>query len=310
MKRQYWLVAIALILLAGCVGQQAPVENPPIEEDIVQPTLTAFQPQAATPTWHPTVTAQVTQTPTPTSIPTFTPTVPACLKAGGRVVEQEIQPVGFDGPLEFILYLPPCYGEEEDRTSGYPLLILLHGQTYTPQQWLDIGLPEKMDLLIAGGEIESFVVVMPYESADYAAGFHHAIINALIPALQQEFRLCEGQSCLAIGGISRGGGWALTAAFRNTELFLSLGLHSTPTSEAHLELVRYSAAAVGVENLPRIYVDFGASDYWYSSEQALVDTFEAVGVPYDFDLNQGSHDNAYWEAHLKEYLRWYAQGWD
>lgn len=275
-----------------------------LDESPSQPTMTPFQPKAATPTMHPTVTAQATLTPTMT----LTPTQPACQETQGALLETEISLEGYSSPMAYILYLPPCY-QEELPERGYPLLILLHGQTYTPQQWIDIGLPDQMDQLIGSGDIEPFVVVMPYESAAFEVGFHIAITDGLVPALQAAYGLCTGRECLAIGGISRGGGWALTAAFKEPEWFISLGLHSTPTSQGHLDMVRYSAATYGAANLPRIYVDYGMADYWYSSEKDLVDTFDASGVSYDFHLNEGSHDNTYWAAHLQDYLRWYAQGW-
>jgi enterochelin esterase-like enzyme len=253
---------------------------------------------------HPTVAAQATLTPTKTLVSTEV----GCQEIQGHIIESEMQPNRFDAPLAFTLYLPPCY-EDVVPSEGYPLLILLHGQTYTSAQWIDIGLPEKMDQLINSGDNYSFAVVMPYESADYSVGFHTAIIEGLVPYLQENYALCQGRECLAVGGISRGGGWALTAAFKNPDMFSSLGLHSTPVSEGHLEMVRYGASAFGTENLPRIYLDYGVQDYWYASEKDLADTFDQSGVAYTFSLNQGSHDNTYWEAHLIEYLRWYAAGW-
>lgn len=271
-------------------------------------TLTPFQPNDATPTPLSTATSQVTETPISTATAMMTPTEVGCEEKKGQLIESEIQPENFNGPLEFILYLPPCYAENAPK-NGYPLLTLLHGQTYTPQQWIDIGLPEKMDQLINSGEIPPFVVVMPYESIDYSIGFHNAIIKDLIPYLQDTYLLCEGRDCQAIGGISRGGGWALTAVFKNPGEFSSLGLHSTPVSDSHLELIRYGAASAGLENLPRIYLDYGSGDYWASSEKTLVDTFDQIGISFTDMHNTGAHDNAYWEAHLLEYLRWYAAGW-
>lgn len=299
------IVSAALVVPSCSAAKDLGINIPFLLEQEVETTLTPFMPESATPTMHPTVTAQATLTPTMTIVPTEV----GCQDTKGSVIESELHPIGFDSPLEYILYLPPCY-EEDAPTEGYPLLTLLHGQTYTPAQWIETGLPEKMDQLINNGDIQPFAVVMPYETADFSSGLHTTIINDLIPYLQQNYLVCKGRECLAIGGISRGGGWALTAAFKFPDVFTSLGLHSTPVSDGHLEMVRYGASAAGLSNLPRIYLDYGIQDYWYSSEKELVDTFDQLGVTYTFSLNEGSHDNTYWEAHLLEYLRWYAVGWE
>ncbi|MEE4193782.1 MAG: alpha/beta hydrolase-fold protein [Anaerolineae bacterium] len=303
MKKWFVVVVFSLIAIsfANCQADSFEEGSPdPLLIDDGQVTLTPFQPQNQTPTSVPTATAEPTLTPTPTK--------QVCSETLGQVIESQIQPVGYNQPFSFTLYLPPCYQSNAPK-NGYPLLTLLHGQNYTSQQWIDIGLADKMDQLIRDKEIDPFIVVMPNETADYAAGLNVVILKELIPYLQEEYLICSGRACNAIGGISRGGGWALTAAFKNPDFFISLGLHSTPTSSGHLEIVRYGAAAAGPENLPRIWVDFGRSDYWYTSEKDLIDTFDRSGVVYDYNLNEGGHDNVYWEAHLMDYLRWYADGW-
>jgi enterochelin esterase-like enzyme len=306
MKR--WLESILflglLLFLIGCNSalDQATITPMKMEEG-QQETATAFQPATNTPKLQHTITVQ------PTKTATLKPTEVGCQEKNGTVLDSQVAAVGYTEPLEYKIYLPPCY-KENPPDGGYPLLTLIHGQTYTPQQWIDIGLVEKMDQLITSGEIEPFVVVMPYESSAYSGGLHTAIVVDLISHLQEEYLVCQGSSCNAIGGISRGGGWALTAAFKNTDFFISLGLHSVPSSAGHLDIVRYGAASAGVENLPRIWVDFGMADYWYASEKDLVDTFDYAEVAYDFTLNEGGHDNEYWESHLIEYLRWYAVGWE
>ena len=299
----FFLLFGFFFLLVGCQASPTePAATLPVVESELKETPTPFQPETPTPTLHPTITPPATET------PTVTPTAAGCQETQGTVVDREIQANGFNAPLEFKLYLPPCY-ETDAPQEGYPLLTLLHGQTFTPQQWIEIGLVEKMDELISDGEIAPFVVVMPYESAAYAGGLQTAILKDLIPHLQDQYLVCRGQDCNAIGGISRGGGWALSAVFKNPDAFTSLGLHSVPTSPGHLEIVRYGAASAGPENLPRIWVDYGLSDYWYASEKDLIETFDSTGVDYEFTLNEGGHDNVYWETHLVEYLRWYAAGW-
>ncbi len=44
----------------------------------------------------------------------------------------------------------------------------------------------------------------------------------------------------------------------------------------------------------------------YRFEQVL----NEKGILNEWHLNDGRHNTDYWKAHLREYLQWYAQGWD
>ncbi len=59
----------------------------------------------------------------------------------------------YQAPVKFSLYLPPCY--EQKSSTRYPVLYLLHGQTYDNHQWIHLGLPEVADTLINDHKIYS-----------------------------------------------------------------------------------------------------------------------------------------------------------
>ena len=75
------------------------------------------------------------------------------MQAGGKVEVYEFTTVLLPDPLVYRIYLPPCYDEEPER--AYPVLYLIHGQTYSDTQWDRLGVPETADRLIASGEVES-----------------------------------------------------------------------------------------------------------------------------------------------------------
>ena len=81
------------------------------------------------------------------------------MQAGGRVEVFEFTTVLLPNPLVYRIYLPPCY--DEDIEQAYPVLYLIHGQTYTDTQWDRLGVPESADRLISGGATGPFIVVMP-----------------------------------------------------------------------------------------------------------------------------------------------------
>ena len=65
------------------------------------------------------------------------------------------------------------------------------------------------------------------------------------------------------------------------------------------------------EQYPRIYVDVGDKDRPEIMDVSL--WFEKLlnewDVPHEWHLFSGYHEEAYWQAHVETYLRWYAQDW-
>jgi enterochelin esterase-like enzyme len=59
----------------------------------------------------------------------------------------------------------------------------------------------------------------------------------------------------------------------------------------------------------RIYLDIGRLDGGIANTQKLHEDLTDKGIPHTWMLNDGSHDAAYWTAHLAEYLDWYQQPW-
>ena len=95
--------------------------------------------------------------PTPTAIPpspTLTPTALACWNQPGRIEKGYLTPDYLPRWLLYRVYLPPCYDEQPDRR--YPVLYLLHGQSFTEDQWIRLGVPETADALIASGQVSSW----------------------------------------------------------------------------------------------------------------------------------------------------------
>src|SRR5665648_3481 len=111
---------------------------------------------------------QITPTPTPsvslqssTATPSLTPT-PACRTQLGQVEEVALDTTYMYEPFKFRVYLPPCYAQETDQQ--YPVLYLFHGLFYGDDQWTRLGGVEVVNRLIITGEIDPFIIVMPYDS--------------------------------------------------------------------------------------------------------------------------------------------------
>ena len=281
-----------LLLLLGGLSACAPLSQP-------TPTIT---PPASTslPTLPPTL------TPSPLPPPTLTPL--ACLTNPGRVEDGSLDST--KPPQEFRIYLPPCYDEKTDRR--YPVLYLLHGQTYTDDQWIRLGAVEVTDNLILSGESAPFIIVFPddrYWNLPPGPGFGQRLEEALIPYIDSTYRTLPDRNHRAIGGMSRGAGWALHLGLSRWELFGTIGLHSLAVLQTDASKIREWLRDIPPPSRPRLFMDIGDNDQELEMAQQVETQFNDFRLTHEWHLYSGAHTEQYWRAHVEEYIRWYAEGW-
>ncbi len=240
------------------------------------------------------------------------PTPLACWKTGGRTEEQQLETDWMDDPLEYIVYLPPCYDELPDRY--FPSLYLFHGQTYSNEHWIDLGVIEIADRLIARGELAPFLMIFPYDRNHYKPppenSFGKAVFFDLIPSIDRIYRTFPEREYRAIGGISRGGNWAIHIGLPHPGFFSAIGAHSTPifSTDTNKDISEW-LAAIPFDELPRLFVDTGENDRWFGFTLAFEELLNDEGIPHEWYLYPGFHEDKYWQSHLEQYIRWYALPW-
>ena len=276
-------------------------------------TSTPFRPAVSTPS------------PSPTTVPTMTatPTIMVCNELQGRIENHQIAHDMLPYPLIFRVYLPPCYdmtdgyfdivGRYFSEDRSYPVLYMVHGQTYSDDQWDRLGVDENADRLISAGDILPFIIVMPYEEDSFldprASGFGPAFVEALIPWVDQQYKTCTLRQCRAIGGLSRGGAWAIQLGFSSWELFGAIGAHSTPPFLGYPYDLPQWLQDIPSEQLPRIYMDIGKNDVFRPYAEDFEKSLTYYQAPHEWYLFDGGHEESYWEGHVETYLRWYSLGW-
>ncbi len=264
--------------------------------------------QAETPTPAPTSPAIETPTRLPTvSAPTSTPTQDPCLTAPGEIRKVTIRET--NPAQDFLIYLPPCYELSDAR---YPVLYLLHGQTYTQDQWLRIGAATLADEMIHNGAAQPFIIVMPDDHYWYVpagAEFGARFINNIIPYVDANYRTRNERQFRALGGLSRGGGWAAKLGYENAQLFGAIGLHSPSFARGSIETIEYIIKNMSEDQRPKLWHDIGEADLELGNallfEQMLME-HDYVHTFYRF---KGDHSENYWGAHIRQYFRWYTQNW-
>jgi len=208
------------------------------------------------------------------------------------------------------IYTPPCYSVNLDQ--NYPTLYLLHGATETDQQWEELGVDDLADTLISRDELPPLIIIMPREDSwiplpENLFGDH--IIKDLIPWVDAHYRTLEDREYRAIGGLSRGGNWAIRIGLLNWGLFETVGVHSAPLFYGDLERVPDWYAGIPESKIPRIYIDIGQDDTDWADAAAFENLLTELGIPHTWHQYPGMHEESYWHDHLDEYLLWYSSGW-
>jgi len=287
----------------------------------LQSQVSTLMPSATyTPTPSPTLTATSTPFPTPTPEPSATATAAttptakplACWTQGGRIEQASLKTDQIRLPLDYRVYLPPCYDQQLERR--YPVLYLIHGQSYNDDQWDRLGVDETADRLVAAGEIAPFLVVMPrdrYGGQPSENHFARVVVEELLPLIDQDYRTLPNRLNRAIGGLSRGGGWSIHMAITEWELFGALGAHSPAIFYQDAQFMRVYLDRIPEDSYPRIYLDIGDRDR--PGLMSAVVWFEKLlnqwGIAHEWYLFSGFHSEGYWQDHLETYLRWYAREW-
>ena len=341
---------LGIILLAACQGPADPAGPIPLLPTLATPaslpTITATSAGLANlpPTFTPDPrhTSVVTSTPiwqSPTPPPTETPfptaTHPATpsntpfarhVAADYEVIPPAAVPCDGDGYVfhsqfpsqygarDYHAYLPPCYRRDG---PAYPVLYLFHGSIQTDTHWLDLGLKDVVAEGIRSGRYPPFLVVMPFndELGNMTSGGGNSVegvtINYLLPYVARNFCSWEARSGRSLGGISRGGYWALMIAFRHTDRFGAVAGHSShlrfETDKAEYNpLATYATADL---SRMRIWLDWGETDFLRAGQEQLRDSLTAAGIAHTTTVNPGGHNDTYWAIHLHDYLDWHTDNW-
>ena len=298
MKNHLMFFPPLLLLLVACVpaALQPPSEPAPTGESLDTPTAT------------PELSIGLTK-----PAPLGTLDKETCLVAGGAIEQHALASEFLDKALTFRVYTPPCYTEHAEES--YPVLYLIHGQTYNDDQWDRLGAGEAADALIAAGDLAPFIIVMPADASHFtqptASGFDEAVVEELIPWVDLNYRTLADRAHRAVGGLSRGASWAIHLALTHPELFGALGGHSPPVFQEDAPKMRGWLDNLPARLAPRIWLDIGNHD-----QRAILDSaiwFEGLlnerSLPHEWSLFNGNHSEDYWSNHVELYLLWYAAEW-
>jgi len=136
-----------------------------------------------------------------------------------------------------------------------------------------------------------------------------AFVTDLVPAIDRYYRTLTDREHRAIGGLSRGGAWAIHIGLHYTDTFGRIGAHSPAIFFGDEKNILKWIRNLPAGQAPAVYIDIGQNDsliqsaYWF--DQVLV--YSKIKHTYIFQ--PGTHSEKYWSAHVADYLRFYAADW-
>jgi enterochelin esterase family protein len=238
----------------------------------------------------------------------------------GTVQRLEYQSQSIGKPREAIVYLPPGYDSSADR---YPVLYLLHGAGGDERIWNErMQANVILDNLLADGELEPLVVVMPHgftnrmptddrprtasayksEMEEFARDF----VGDLVPLVESRYRVGADRAQRAIAGNSMGGGQALAIGLSRPEMFSSVASFSAAVQIANspawggIDIDAALANAKAINELDVLWIGCGTDDTLFNVNEQFSRQLTEAGIEHTFRSTPGAHTPAVWSRYLHE----------
>ena len=188
-----------------------------------------------------------------------------------------------------LIYTPAEYADNPEK--DYPVLYLIHGMTDTHETWYKVGrMNYILDNLIAQGQAEPMIVVMPYANAMPALmkknpgmqmdmrnlmgtdQFTNEIVKEIIPYMEKNYRVKKERENRAIAGFSLGGRQTLGCGLSHPELFAYVCPMAPAIFPQGIEqdFQNTYAPAEQLRTLKLLWVGCGKEDSLFPGSKALV----------------------------------------
>ena len=216
----------------------------------------------------------------------------------------------------FFVYTPAGY--DTHTTEKYPVLYLLHGGGEDERGWGTQGKTDLiMDNLIAAGKAKPMLVVMldgnmPSAgfNADALKVFEAELMQAVIPFVEDNYRVRKEADSRALAGLSMGGIQTLYAGLYHTDLFAHLGVFSSgwlpfyqKVADDQYEFISKNKAAIDSQ-LRLLWIAMGGKeDIAYQNCQNMLKEFDTLKLKYTYSEYPGGHTWPVWRNNLYHFAQ-------
>ena len=251
-----------------------------------------------------------------------------CPMAVHDVPHGTVQAVWYDSPTlnmnrRMMIYLPPGYDQNRQK---YPVFYLLHGSGGDETVWLEQGrAAQVLDNLIASGQAEPMIVVMPNGNVDERAAsnmsekgnvqptfahknwmdgkFEESFID-IMNWVDQNYRTRDTKRYRAIAGLSMGGYHSLYISANQPEDFAYVGLFSAAIkrmdqgkSKIYDDLE--AKLVTQFKQRPRVYwIGIGKDDFLYKDNTEFRQMLDKNRLRYTYHESGAGHEWANWRDYL------------
>lgn len=199
-----------------------------------------------------------------------------------------------------LVYTPAEY--DKKPMKHYPVFYLVSGTTDTEEVWYKVGKVNLiLDNLIASGEAEPMIVVMPYgymnngtpqpsslEAAEMYDVFARELTESVMPYIESNYRTVPDKYYRAIAGFSRGGGQSMFTALRHPDKFGWLNSYSAYLTPEVID--KYFPNVVSdCKDLKSLWFGVGKSDFLYNDVVENLNYFKSRNIEYDSFIPEGGH---------------------
>jgi enterochelin esterase-like enzyme len=219
-----------------------------------------------------------------------------------------------DGINFLVVYTPPGY--DPKRVKPYPTLWLSHGGGDSEMGWSTQGaVANILDNLIASGEVQPMVVVMPNATGLPTASLYEAydrdLIERMIPFVERKYHVSRSAMDRAYSGLSGGGMLTNTFMIKHPEVFQYYGMMSAGMPAENPQWTPAQATALKGK---AIWVGGGWQDVIHEAGFKIpgviehagpareVSAFAKAGIPITTTFVHGGHEWYVWRLLLKDFL--------
>ncbi len=191
------------------------------------------------------------------------------------------------GTNNAVVYLPPSYYQKPEKR--YPVFYLISGTTDTEEVYYKVGRVNYiLDNLIADGNAEEMIVVLPYGNPTkllttpptdmMAMGdvFGKDLTSDLMPYVEKQYRTINDKDHRAIGGFSRGGNQGLACGLTNLDKFSYLCSYSSFTSTGLPNV--YDNADDTNSKINLFWLGVGTDDFLYGTARDYMEFLDNKGI--------------------------------
>jgi enterochelin esterase family protein len=217
---------------------------------------------------------------------------------------------------DYFVYTPPGYNGAAKTT--YPVLYLLHGFSDDASGWTAVGKANLiLDSLIDSNQAKPMIVVMPLgygapailnrsgSPASYASlrdknmtNFRSALIDEVIPAVEQAYRVDTDRNARAIAGLSMGGAESLLTGLNRMDKFSWVGSFSAGGAGDDFAAAFPQAGEKMNQELHLLWMACGTEDRLIEPNRKMIAWLKSKGVNLTPIETPGMHTWMVWRHNL------------